>query len=189
MCSLPPPKTNLALLYIILVYYLSDISDSDSEDALFVTLASWHVSPGLILAASHPQHRLLLPKCAGPHTLNQPSHGPPPTPSPVALRRFLLCEDAYGISLKRSSYYDSDYRSGAALLRARRPYLVKNTITGLAIFGFAIGVCQETFDDVIVPSDPQVAAPNSSSAETAQLQQISTQPPKTPTAQANGIRS
>ncbi|KIW91992.1 uncharacterized protein Z519_06974 [Cladophialophora bantiana CBS 173.52] len=92
--------------------------------------------------------------------------------------------------LKRSSYYNSDYRSGAALLRARRPYLVKNTLTGIAIFGFAIGVFaftlravgQETFDDVIVPSDTDTVAPNSSPAETARLQQIPNQSPKTPTA-------
>ena len=44
-------------------------------------------------------------------------------------------------SLTRSSYYNPDYRTGAALLRARRPYLVKNTLTGVVIFGFAIGVC------------------------------------------------
>ncbi|EXJ74148.1 uncharacterized protein A1O5_02442 [Cladophialophora psammophila CBS 110553] len=92
--------------------------------------------------------------------------------------------------LKRSSYYNSDYRSGAALLRARRPYLVKNTLTGIAIFGFAIGVFaftlravgQETFDDVIVPSDTDAVAPNSSPAETARLQPIQNQSPKTPTA-------
>ncbi|RMD39566.1 hypothetical protein DV735_g5562, partial [Chaetothyriales sp. CBS 134920] len=62
--------------------------------------------------------------------------------------------------LKRSSYYDSDYRQSAALIRARRPYLLKNTITGIAIAGFAIGVFamtlrlvgQDKFEDVIVPS-------------------------------------
>ncbi|KAI1627385.1 hypothetical protein EDD37DRAFT_622171 [Exophiala viscosa] len=64
--------------------------------------------------------------------------------------------------LKRSSYYDTDYRAGAALNRARRPYLFKNMITGVCIFGFAIGVFaftlkavgQETFQDVIVPDAP-----------------------------------
>jgi cytochrome c oxidase assembly factor 3, fungi type len=44
--------------------------------------------------------------------------------------------------LKRSSYYESDYRQSAALIRARRPYLVKNAITGIAITSFAIGVCE-----------------------------------------------
>ncbi|KIX01580.1 uncharacterized protein Z518_09306 [Rhinocladiella mackenziei CBS 650.93] len=80
--------------------------------------------------------------------------------------------------LKRSSYYDSDYRTGAALYRARRPYLFKNIITGVSIFTFAVGVFaftlkavgQETFDDVIVPDAPA-------------------QSPKAPTAHANGMRS
>lgn len=40
-----------------------------------------------------------------------------------------------------SSYYGKDYRAGAALLRARRPYLFKNAITGLGLCGFTIGVC------------------------------------------------
>jgi hypothetical protein len=44
-------------------------------------------------------------------------------------------------SLKRSSYYDSDYRQSAALIRARRPYLFKNMAVGSAIFVFVIGVC------------------------------------------------
>ncbi len=46
-------------------------------------------------------------------------------------------------SLKRSSYYNPDYRTGAALNRARRPYLFKNMVTGVAIFSFAIGVCMQ----------------------------------------------
>ncbi|KIW48409.1 uncharacterized protein PV06_00996 [Exophiala oligosperma] len=82
--------------------------------------------------------------------------------------------------LKRSSYYHPDYRTGAALNRARRPYLFKNMVTGVAIFGFAIGVFaftlhavgQDSFDDVIVPDAPAAK-----------------QSPKTPTAQANGMRS
>jgi hypothetical protein len=44
-------------------------------------------------------------------------------------------------SIPRSSYYDKHYKQSAALMRARRPYLVPNLITGAAIFGFAIGVC------------------------------------------------
>lgn len=44
--------------------------------------------------------------------------------------------------LKRSSYYESDYRQSPALIRARRPYLVKNAVTGFAIMSFAIGVCE-----------------------------------------------
>lgn len=44
--------------------------------------------------------------------------------------------------LKRSSYYEPDQRQSPALIRARRPYLVKNAITGVAIMGFAFGVCK-----------------------------------------------
>ena len=44
-------------------------------------------------------------------------------------------------SLKRSSYYDSEYRPTAALIRARRPYIFKNMATGVAIMAFAAGVC------------------------------------------------
>jgi hypothetical protein len=51
--------------------------------------------------------------------------------------------------LKRSSYYDSDYRQTAALIRARRPYVFKNAIMGLAIGGFAIGVCEYPFPSSI----------------------------------------
>ncbi|KAJ4525834.1 hypothetical protein HRR83_001023 [Exophiala dermatitidis] len=87
--------------------------------------------------------------------------------------------------LKRSSYYNPDYRAGAALNRARRPYLFKNLITGACIFSFAIGVFaftlkavgQDNFEDVVVPDAPAPAA--------AQQQQA----PKAPNAQANGMRS
>ncbi|KAI9824255.1 MAG: hypothetical protein M1832_002062 [Thelocarpon impressellum] len=69
--------------------------------------------------------------------------------------------------IPRSSYYDKHYRQSAALIRARRPYLLKNIITGTAIFGFAVGVCRSTpdaftihavaqddFDDVPMPDVP-----------------------------------
>ncbi|KAJ6260158.1 hypothetical protein Dda_4381 [Drechslerella dactyloides] len=42
--------------------------------------------------------------------------------------------------IKRSSYYNPDYRQGQSLIRARSPYLVKNAITGLALVGFVIGI-------------------------------------------------
>jgi len=70
--------------------------------------------------------------------------------------------------LKRSSYYKPDYTQSAALIRARRPYLFKNTITGVCIASFAIGVFaftlravgQDRFDDVVVPETPAgVASP------------------------------
>ncbi|EAQ93561.1 predicted protein [Chaetomium globosum CBS 148.51] len=43
--------------------------------------------------------------------------------------------------LSRSSYYDNRNRQSAALIRARRPYLVKNAVVGLSISAFAIGIC------------------------------------------------
>ncbi|KAJ5392268.1 hypothetical protein N7509_007758 [Penicillium cosmopolitanum] len=61
-----------------------------------------------------------------------------------------------------STYYGKDYRAGAALLRARRPFLVKNALTGFGLFAFTIGVYaytikavgQEEFSDVKVPETP-----------------------------------
>ncbi|KAJ5975270.1 hypothetical protein N7481_008977 [Penicillium waksmanii] len=61
-----------------------------------------------------------------------------------------------------STYYGKDYRAGAALLRARRPFLVKNALTGFGLFAFTIGVYaytikavgQEEFSDVKVPEIP-----------------------------------
>ncbi|KAL4902539.1 hypothetical protein BDW74DRAFT_180643 [Aspergillus multicolor] len=68
-----------------------------------------------------------------------------------------------------STYYGKDYRAGAALLRARRPYLVKNAVTGFGLCIFTIGVYaytlravgQEDFSDVQVPAAPAAAAPQS----------------------------
>ncbi|KAL9085783.1 MAG: hypothetical protein Q9165_007415 [Trypethelium subeluteriae] len=64
--------------------------------------------------------------------------------------------------IPRSSYYDKSYRQSEALLRARRPFLVKNALTGVGIFAFAIGVytftiravSQDEFEDVPVPDAP-----------------------------------
>ncbi|KAJ5092174.1 hypothetical protein NUU61_007044 [Penicillium alfredii] len=61
-----------------------------------------------------------------------------------------------------STYYGKDYRAGAALLRARRPYLFKNALTGLGLVAFSISVFsytisavgQEEFSDVKVPDAP-----------------------------------
>ncbi|RDW81754.1 uncharacterized protein DSM5745_05311 [Aspergillus mulundensis] len=68
-----------------------------------------------------------------------------------------------------STYYGKDYRAGAALLRARRPYLVKNAVTGVGLCIFTIGVYaytlravgQEDFSDVQVPDAPAAAPQNS----------------------------
>ncbi|KAI9709355.1 MAG: hypothetical protein M1820_003475 [Bogoriella megaspora] len=74
--------------------------------------------------------------------------------------------------LPRSSYYDKHYRQSEALLRARRPYLVKNAVVGVSIFAFAISVysftinavSQDEFLDVPVPQGPVQPphAPNAS---------------------------
>ncbi|CAD0096334.1 unnamed protein product [Aureobasidium mustum] len=62
--------------------------------------------------------------------------------------------------IPQSSYYDKYNRPTAALYRARQPYIVKNALTGLAIFGFAIdsftirAVAQDEFEDVVVPDAP-----------------------------------
>ncbi|EFW99052.1 hypothetical protein CMQ_4904 [Grosmannia clavigera kw1407] len=65
--------------------------------------------------------------------------------------------------VEHSTYYDRRLRQSPALIRARRPYLVKNTVLGLGIVGFTLGVYaytihvvgQDEFDDVQVPSEPQ----------------------------------
>lgn len=81
----------------------------------------------------------------------------------------------------QSTYYDARMRASPALLRARAPYLLKNTITGFAICSLVIGICkileamcaditylqcsdtytinaisQDEFEDVIVPDEPIV---------------------------------
>lgn len=44
--------------------------------------------------------------------------------------------------LPRSSYYDKDYRQSAALIRARKPYLIPNMIGGISLFALTIGICK-----------------------------------------------
>ncbi|KAK3659050.1 hypothetical protein LTR56_001487 [Elasticomyces elasticus] len=64
--------------------------------------------------------------------------------------------------IPQSSYYDARNRPGAALYRARQPYLVKNAVTGLFIIGFVAGVYswtiraigQDDFSDVPMPDAP-----------------------------------
>ncbi|KAF2836326.1 hypothetical protein M501DRAFT_980363 [Patellaria atrata CBS 101060] len=79
--------------------------------------------------------------------------------------------------IPRSTYYDRNYRQSEALIRARRPYLIKNALTGLSLFCFAVGVysftinavAQDEFEDVIVPDKPvqSAHAPNASSNKMA----------------------
>ncbi|KAH7328905.1 hypothetical protein B0I35DRAFT_418707 [Stachybotrys elegans] len=61
------------------------------------------------------------------------------------------------------SYYDAHARQGAALVRARRPYLFKNAVTGLGLMGLVGGIYyytlkavgQDEFADVKVPDAPR----------------------------------
>ncbi|KAF8252900.1 hypothetical protein K440DRAFT_627043 [Wilcoxina mikolae CBS 423.85] len=60
------------------------------------------------------------------------------------------------------SYYDADLRQGQSMIRARRPFVVKNALTGLAIVGFTAAVyiytiravAQDNFEDVPIPDAP-----------------------------------
>ncbi|TGZ80925.1 hypothetical protein EX30DRAFT_293037, partial [Ascodesmis nigricans] len=60
------------------------------------------------------------------------------------------------------TYYGSDLRQGQSLIRARRPYLFKNILTGLGIVSFTAAiyiytikaVAQDNFEDVKVPDAP-----------------------------------
>jgi cytochrome c oxidase assembly factor 3, fungi type len=78
-----------------------------------------------------------------------------------------------------SSYYDRRLRQGPALIRARKPYLVKNAVLGLGLWTLVGGVCtspstrlydrltnladwytlkavgQDEFEDVKVPDAPR----------------------------------
>ncbi|KAI9831386.1 MAG: hypothetical protein M1826_003559 [Phylliscum demangeonii] len=68
--------------------------------------------------------------------------------------------------IPHSSYYDRRARQTAALIRARKPYLVKNIFTGLGLFAFTIAIyvytikaiSQDNFEDVIVPDEPSPPA-------------------------------
>ncbi|KAL2113495.1 hypothetical protein VUR80DRAFT_3657 [Thermomyces stellatus] len=64
--------------------------------------------------------------------------------------------------IPRSSYYDRNFRQGPALIRARKPYLVKNALTGLGLWCVVGGIYwwtinavgQDDFEDVKVPDEP-----------------------------------
>jgi len=55
----------------------------------------------------------------------------------------------------QSTYYDERMRAQPALLRARAPYLIKNTITGFVICSLVIGICEcytTLLDSLLTPS-------------------------------------
>ncbi|MCJ1481639.1 hypothetical protein MMC06_001798 [Schaereria dolodes] len=64
--------------------------------------------------------------------------------------------------IPRSSYYDKNYKQTAALIRARQPFLIRNILTGSAMFAFTVGVyaftinavAQDDFSDVQIPDAP-----------------------------------
>ncbi|KAG9257910.1 uncharacterized protein F5Z01DRAFT_670571 [Emericellopsis atlantica] len=70
------------------------------------------------------------------------------------------------MAVPQSTYYDRKFRQGAALQRARRPYIVKNAVVGLGlltvvgvIYGYTLKqVGQDDFEDVKVPDTPRAPA-------------------------------
>ncbi|KAF1992056.1 hypothetical protein K402DRAFT_416539 [Aulographum hederae CBS 113979] len=78
--------------------------------------------------------------------------------------------------IPKSTYYNNRYRQGPALIRARQPFLIKNILTGTAIFSFAIGVyvftlkavSQDDFDDLPMPPPPAQTATTATPAPAQQ---------------------
>ncbi|KAH0528108.1 hypothetical protein TsFJ059_003011 [Trichoderma semiorbis] len=72
----------------------------------------------------------------------------------------------YRAMASHTTYYDRKLRQGPALVRARRPYLFKNALTGLGLFALVGGVYwytisavgQDDFEDVKVPDAPRQAS-------------------------------
>ncbi|KAL8632122.1 hypothetical protein Q9189_002146 [Teloschistes chrysophthalmus] len=62
-----------------------------------------------------------------------------------------------------NSYWTKDNRMGPALIRARKPFMIKNIVTGIGIASFVIGVyaftikavAQDDFSDVQIPDVPE----------------------------------
>ncbi|KAK4540032.1 hypothetical protein LTR36_009848 [Oleoguttula mirabilis] len=79
--------------------------------------------------------------------------------------------------IPQSSYYDQRNRPGAALYRARQPYLIRNSITGVCIIGFVAAVYtytikaigQDDFSDIPIPDAPSAPghAPHMSTVKSA----------------------
>ncbi|KAK3328944.1 hypothetical protein B0H66DRAFT_596551 [Apodospora peruviana] len=63
---------------------------------------------------------------------------------------------------RQATYYDRSHAQSASLIRARRPFLVKNMIVGACCAAFVVGVYtytvnvvgQDEFEDVKVPDTP-----------------------------------
>jgi hypothetical protein len=52
----------------------------------------------------------------------------------------------------QSTYYDARMRAAPALLRARAPYLIKNTVTGFAVCTLVIGICTPAAAPAVLPA-------------------------------------
>ncbi|KAK2073581.1 hypothetical protein P8C59_007856 [Phyllachora maydis] len=67
-----------------------------------------------------------------------------------------------GSGYSHKSYYDRHMRQSPSLIRARRPYLVKNALIGVGLFALTGGIYamtlrkigQDDFEDVKVPDVP-----------------------------------
>jgi len=64
---------------------------------------------------------------------------------------------------QQSSYYDRHQRQSPALIRARRPYLVRNAVTGIGITAFAVAIYAYTIAAIGQDDFKDVAVPESSS--------------------------
>ncbi|KAI0484896.1 hypothetical protein GGR56DRAFT_48967 [Xylariaceae sp. FL0804] len=81
-----------------------------------------------------------------------------------------------------STYWDQRNHQTAALIRARRPYLFKNAVTGISLFAMTVGIYfytihaigQDEFTDVKVPPAPVAPAPVASSSS---KDAVKTRPP------------
>lgn len=87
-----------------------------------------------------PSYLARLPPWLGTHCDSNRLTHPQPVTSPVVPS--LTTKPLRAFRLQTDSYYDRRHRQSAALIRARRPYLVKNTVLGLGIAAFAAGVCK-----------------------------------------------
>jgi len=71
------------------------------------------------------------------------------------------------VHLPHTTYYNRRGAQGSALIRARRPYLFKNMITGTTLFAITVAIYvytiktvgQDNFEDVVVPDKPAAGPP------------------------------
>ncbi|KAK6535524.1 hypothetical protein TWF694_001979 [Orbilia ellipsospora] len=61
--------------------------------------------------------------------------------------------------IKRSSYYNPDYRQGQSLIRARSPYLIKNALTGVGLVAFVVSIYAYTIHAIKSEDFAEAALP------------------------------